>query len=71
MNRKQANAIMDNEVSSRTALVEHFFGLPYTTVLEALVIWSKLPDCPSQISKVIGPMREHLKHFPEFNKPTP
>ena len=46
MNRKTAYKIINEEPSARGGLVRNFMGCNPYTVVEALVIWAKLEDCP-------------------------
>ena len=67
MNRKTAYRIMDEEPSARGSLVRNFMGCNPYTVVEALVIWAQLADCPAEISKELNKLNKHLQHCAEFN----
>lgn len=66
MNRKQANKIFMKGKGPRATLVRQFHRCHPMTVVEALVIWAQLPDCPPKISDKLETLREEINYLPEF-----
>jgi hypothetical protein len=68
MNREKAWEIYNNEEgTARAHLLSAFHGSHPYSVVEALVIWAQLPDCPPKIADRLESLRELLTHCPEFN----
>ena len=59
---------MEEEASARGSLVGDFVGCHPLTVVEALVIWSYLPDCPISVAEDLRKLDKHLQHCTEFLK---
>ena len=57
---------MNEEASVRESLVGNFMGCHPLTVVEALVIWSHLPDCPAPVAEDLRKLDKHLQHCKEF-----
>lgn len=69
MNREDVEKLIheDEPDSSRSELTKYFCGLHPCTVVEALVMWAELNDCPPKIGAVLKPLREQISYLPEFN----
>lgn len=67
MTRELAEKIYQEEDhTARSILLSHFHASHPLSVVEALVIWAQLPDCPPKLADRLDELRDMLQHVPEF-----
>jgi len=68
MNRQAAHKILEDREDSRTKLISQFIGRHPMSVVESLVIWSYIEDCPPDVRPFLRKLEPLLHYLEEYNE---